>query len=924
MANTDNEGGSDDDDNWLVESQEMNQNMAAAVPDLSQSSTARSHIRSSTVSGIGLWLSWERNFTSTLLAALDLIDNAMDATMSTHSFLGKVHIYGDVDMQRDQITGLCIKNNCRYAPQDIEKVLGAYCSSKRNDIHAIGENGIGVKQACAAISDLSWVCIKNKKKIGLGVLAKGLQTETSLFLPSYSLHEDSLHDDLFKLIDQDEELRHCIKEYGDGQISDGKNRLLKHLQELSNWGGEPYVFLVVVDKCRRQADGPYPLMETLTKELPRHYLHVPVDFDVQVNEHPITFQYWERRLAELHKFSIKIDPINSWRTADDWVDPARFNEYNIYMGFDPNRPKDDLKASLLIHSRRSGRLIKRHPDARGILSLDAGGTMFAQGLTVILDDFQGRLPLTPTKQDLAFSNDGIHHAENLYQWLGALTHLYYTTFLDKYTSRSSKGQLSALVASVKSQVDKILSYPKIDKVLLLGDFSFMATQLPSGDLAGIPFVRFKTDKIRCIKRKDVFSIFRPDTLVSFDRPADAKPKAPTKLPAKKKRKRKDTFEEEKEPGGPRPGRNVEYSTSSSPPILTARQNRQSSGGTVATAMLEARLMKTDELLKEKTISMSQLLQEMKVLKNERQLYQEGEQVKRDECIQEGIAKHCSSKDQEIAILHKNIQQLKIVESDVVVELRESILKKESIIAQQLSTIKKLRSDFERLETEGKVKSFSNDVQETEEHREYAVLNNSESTHSTMRNSLIADNNLTSLHEIDDVNQQNGHDQSIDNHQNEKQLLLLQQDEAIMVPIRESQDYHSQEREILYMKNDLVASDLKLEQLEKELKDTKNQLEVALALKHELQISLKDMEADCNAARAQLQECLLDMNQRKSMNEEKKEGAEVEDCFQQDLDDTVELEKQVILLTAQVKYFRTKYEAEQEQKKQLEDLFKLNV
>ena len=113
-------------------------------------------------------------------------------------------------------------------------------------------------------------------------------------------------------------------------------------------------------------------------------------------------------------------------------------------------------------------------------------------------------------------------------------------------------------------------------------------------------------------------------------------------------------------------------------------------------------------------------------------------------------------------------------------------------------------------------------------------------------------------------------------------------------------------------------------LEKELKDTKNQLEVALALKHELQISLKDMEADCNAARAQLQECLLDMNQRKSMNEEKKEGAEVEDCFQQDLDDTVELEKQVILLTAQVKYFRTKYEAEQEQKKQLEDLFKLNV
>ena len=922
MANSDNDGDSEDG-NWLVESQGMNQNLAAAVPDLSQSS-ARSHLRSSTVSGIGLWLSWERNFTSTLLAALDLIDNAMDATMSTHSFLGKVHIYGDVDMQRDQITGLCIKNNCRYAPQDIEKVLGAYCSSKRNDIHAIGENGIGVKQACAAISDLSWVCIKNKKKIGLGVLAKGLQTETSLFLPSYSLREDSLDDDLFQLIDHDEELRHCIKEYGDGHISDGKNRLLKHLQELSNWGGEPYVFLVVVDKCRRQADGPYPLMETLTKELPRHYLHVPVDFDVQVNQNPITFQYWERRLAELHKFTIKIDPINSWRTADDWVDPTRFNEYNVYMGFDPNRPKDDLKASLLIHSRRSGRLIKRHPDARGILSLDAGGTMFAQGLTVILDDFQGRLPLTPTKQDLAFSNDGIHHAENLYHWLGALAHLYYTTFLDKYTSRSSKGQLSALVASVKSQVDKILSYPKIEKVLLLGDFSFIATQLPSGDLAGIPFVRFKTDKIRCIKRKDVFSIYRPDTLVTFVRPPDAKPKAPTKLPAKKKRKRKDTYEEEKEPGGPRPGREVEYSTSCSPQILDKRQGRQSGGGTVATAMLEARLIKTDELLKEKTLTMSQLLLEMKKLKNERQLYQEGEQEKRDKCIQEGIAEHCSAKDQEIAILHENIQQLKRMESDVVVELRASILKKERIIVQQLAKIKKLHLDFEKLETEWRVKSCSNDLQETEKHRECNLLNNSESTFTIMGNTLVTDHNLVPMHEIVEVDQLNGHEQTVDNHQSKNQLLQLHQDEVLMEPILKCQDSDAHEEELLHMKQDLKVYALKLEQLEKELKDTRKQLEVTLAVEQDLQISLKEMEADRNAARDQLQECSLDMKQGRSTDEEKKEAAEVEDSFQQDQVDEVDLKKQITLLTAQVKYFRTKYEAEQEQKKQLEELFKLNV
>ena len=44
------------------------------------------------------------------------------------------------------------------------------------------------------------------------------------------------------------------------------------------------------------------------------------------------------------------------------------------------------------------RLIKDYRDARGELLLSAGGTDFCQGLTIIVDDKHGMLPLNPTKQ----------------------------------------------------------------------------------------------------------------------------------------------------------------------------------------------------------------------------------------------------------------------------------------------------------------------------------------------------------------------------------------------------------------------------------------------------------------------------------------------------------------------------------------------
>ena len=52
---------------------------------------------------------------------------------------------------------------------------------------------------------------------------------------------------------------------------------------------------------------------------------------------------------------------------------------------------------------------------------------FCQGLTILVDDVHGKLPLNPTKQDLAFGEEanGKSYRSNLYTWLSAVTKLYY-------------------------------------------------------------------------------------------------------------------------------------------------------------------------------------------------------------------------------------------------------------------------------------------------------------------------------------------------------------------------------------------------------------------------------------------------------------------------------------------------------------------
>ena len=166
------------------------------------------------IGGKGLWNLWTRNFKSTLLMFLDLIDNSVDAAIVTktsspqaaavshqinkNTFTGCVQIYRDLyEIIPEQMyaTGLCIRNNSPHKIAPLHDVLKLFISAKEHSgTSSIGENGVGLKQSCAALSDLSFVLTKNQVQVDghhhnddgdrdvvtwfeLGIIAKSLQKE---------------------------------------------------------------------------------------------------------------------------------------------------------------------------------------------------------------------------------------------------------------------------------------------------------------------------------------------------------------------------------------------------------------------------------------------------------------------------------------------------------------------------------------------------------------------------------------------------------------------------------------------------------------------------------------------------------------------------------------------------------------------------
>lgn len=408
----------------------------------------------------------------------DLIDNAVDAAFEDPSvkkennndnFTGRIDIYPDI--HQSTTTGLCLLNNCVSSVAPLEKVFVVYESSKVDSgADAVGENGVGLKQACAALSDLSFVLVKRaNKQLSFGVIAESLQLRGGVRLPSFNLVDNgSLYRQLDAHLQKPEyaDVRQCIARYGAIELNDSPNfpvgmkRICEQFQRMNSRYSGHDLFQVIMDRIRHQSSKGdtleqvdvhheqktrvHTLMRDIKKELPKTYLHIPDNLQFRVGKDKLEFKHWPQRLVEMTYFTVKVNPNMGWNEGDTFrANDDRDDSYElrIFCGFDADRatlPDSRKECVLHLHSRKSGRLISTDADARTKLHLPASGSDYSQGLTVIMDDFKGKLPLNPTKQGVAFAEErrGNVHEENLYQIVGAVVHFYYNTHLKKFKGKT--------------------------------------------------------------------------------------------------------------------------------------------------------------------------------------------------------------------------------------------------------------------------------------------------------------------------------------------------------------------------------------------------------------------------------------------------------------------------------------------------------
>lgn len=457
------------------------------------------------VNGIGFWKSWTRSFKTTLLKLLDLIDNSVDGATIEEipGFTGRVHIYPDVYEQSattrkgkklTSTTGLCIRNNSPHKIVPLAEALVVHNTTKI-DAGEIGENGVGLKQACAALCDLSFVLVKNgsNANIELGIVAKSLQREEGPYLPAFQFSNEKgegqtpLREQMSYLFSKPKhnDVAICIAQWG-ADIAGGEPSLAAGIDGLCTrfddicheFYNNDYVFEVILNNIRHeQSEGLAKramyaqqkitvnnLIKDLQREIPCMYLHIPDSFEFLVGKKRLIFDYWQERLVEFSTFTVPVGATIPWKqNFEDSAEHRDAYDLRLFLGFDRYRivesdfdantgeKKETKNASLYFYSRMSGRLIKSEPDARHMLGLSTGTSLYAAALTIIIDDVDGNLPLHPTKQDLAFGNEnrGAVHEENLLAWVGAVTKFYYHYQLKKFSNKKK-----ALSAHVSQYYDK--------------------------------------------------------------------------------------------------------------------------------------------------------------------------------------------------------------------------------------------------------------------------------------------------------------------------------------------------------------------------------------------------------------------------------------------------------------------------------------
>ena len=207
-------------------------------------------------------------------------------------------------------------------------------------------------------------------------------------------------------------------------LEKGLDRLCLHFSNMFEFFDSQHVFAVVLHNMsygkpndypgsnRRQVPAADPIQE-LREAIPRTYLHIPHSFDFRIgnsssNREKIVFHYWTQRMVELSSFTVKLNDSVLWHDEENHHFGNTY-KLRVFVGFDRFRINDSeagKAGSLYIYSRQSGRLIKHEPDARFLLGLSTGGSTYCSGLTVLIDDIRGMLPLNPTKQDIGFGEQG--------------------------------------------------------------------------------------------------------------------------------------------------------------------------------------------------------------------------------------------------------------------------------------------------------------------------------------------------------------------------------------------------------------------------------------------------------------------------------------------------------------------------------------
>lgn len=340
----------------------------------------------------------------------------------------------------------------------------------------------------ATLSNFTFVITKNENQFEFGLVAEALQTKNCVVLPHFGFSidlqydaEHQIHQEIMNILNDNPLIAQLVThELNDGNGIDPIQKLVDRFLSMLNdtWKSHRHVFQVVITNCLAGAQSQsyranrgiiqHPaisFLEEIKKMLPKHYINIPLrGFDFTIRGEKIKFVYWQNRLVELTKFELNIPndrAIIDMPDDSNWVREGY--DLSVFCGFDAVRLHDKhgkhaKTCQLCIYSRQSGRLIEVTDDARDVLGLPSTGIDFSQGLTIIVDDVLGELPLKPTKDGLAWSKErlGDVHKSNLFAWAGAVGYLYWHYHFGKFDKvcKESKSLLSSTIVSFVDSIEE--------------------------------------------------------------------------------------------------------------------------------------------------------------------------------------------------------------------------------------------------------------------------------------------------------------------------------------------------------------------------------------------------------------------------------------------------------------------------------------